>query len=104
MNDIVQDEISVAGEKPAVAQAVLMINQIYETLRKTCGQTSVQVKKSQHRYIIGPKGSHITEIMQKTGVAIAIPPQDDPSDMVILRGPQSNLQLASQLMQEKVFA
>jgi polyribonucleotide nucleotidyltransferase len=94
-------DIVVSGEKPGVHEAVRQVNAIYESLRKTCGQTSVAVKKSQHRYVIGPKGSAIAEVMQKTGVAVEVPAQDNASELITLRGPQANLQAALELVKER---
>eukprot|EP00047_Mylnosiga_fluctuans_P012927 m.28404 g.28404 ORF g.28404 m.28404 type:complete len:1218 (+) comp4552_c0_seq1:132-3785(+) len=96
-----KDDIVVSGEKPGVSVAVQQINAIYDQVRKTCGQTTVAVKKTQHRYVIGAKGANISEIMEKTGVAVEVPPADNASDQIILRGPHANLPAAVALVQEK---
>ena len=56
---------------------------------------SVEVKKSQHRYVIGPKGNSINEILSETGVYVEMPSSDSPSETITLRGPQEKLGLGN---------
>jgi hypothetical protein len=56
---------------------------------------SVEVKKSQHRYVIGPKGNSINEILSETGVYVEMPASDSPSETITLRGPQEKLGLGA---------
>ena len=58
---------------------------------KKCALVSVEVPKSQHKYVIGPRGSTIAEILQETGVSVEMPPPDSPKDTITLRGPQDKL-------------
>lgn len=51
----------------------------------------MEVKKSQHKYVIGPKGNTLQEILDKTGVSVEIPPSDSSSETVILRGEPDRL-------------
>lgn len=52
---------------------------------------AVEVKKSQHKYVIGPKGNTLQEILDRTGVSVEIPPPDSSSETVILRGEPDRL-------------
>lgn len=52
---------------------------------------SVEVKKSQHKYIIGPKGNTLQEILETTGVSVEMPPLDSGSETIILRGEPDKL-------------
>ena len=54
---------------------------------------SVEVKKSQHRYVIGPKGNSINEILSETGVYVEMPSSESTSETITLRGPQEKLGL-----------
>lgn len=54
---------------------------------------SVEVPKSQHKYVIGPKGATIAEILQLTGVSVEMPPGDSGTGTITLRGPQNKLGL-----------
>ena len=60
---------------------------------KKAATVSVEVKKSQHKYVIGPKGNAINEILQDTGVFVEMPSTDSSSETITLRGPQEKLGL-----------
>ena len=51
----------------------------------------MEVKKSQHKYVIGPKGNSINEILAETGVFVEMPSSDSTSETITLRGPQDKL-------------
>ena len=70
-------------------------------MEKKCSHISVEVKKSQHRYVIGPKGNSINEILAETGVFVEMPPNDNPSETITLRGPQAKLGMALNKVYEK---
>uniref|UniRef100_A0AAQ4P645 Vigilin n=1 Tax=Gasterosteus aculeatus aculeatus TaxID=481459 RepID=A0AAQ4P645_GASAC len=84
-------EIVITGEKEQVALAVTMIKKVYEEKKKNATTIAVEVKKSQHKYVIGPKGNTLQEILEKTGVSVEIPPSDSSSETVILRGEPDRL-------------
>uniref|UniRef100_A0A671R3D7 High density lipoprotein-binding protein n=1 Tax=Sinocyclocheilus anshuiensis TaxID=1608454 RepID=A0A671R3D7_9TELE len=58
---------------------------LHKQKRKTT-TISVEVKKSQHKYIVGPKGNTLQEILENTGVSVEMPPLDSASETIILRG------------------
>ncbi|KAM9031539.1 vigilin [Antechinus flavipes] len=84
-------EIVFTGEKEQLAQAVARIKKIYEEKKKKTTTIAVEVKKSQHKYVIGPKGNSLQEILERTGVSVEIPPTDSSSETVILRGEPEKL-------------
>ncbi|XP_063043229.1 vigilin isoform X2 [Engraulis encrasicolus] len=86
-----KDEIVITGEKEAVALAVARIRAIYDDKKRKTTTISVEVKKSQHKYIIGPKGNTLQEIMESTGVSVEMPPLDSGSETIILRGEPDKL-------------
>uniref|UniRef100_A0A4W3IMA2 Vigilin n=1 Tax=Callorhinchus milii TaxID=7868 RepID=A0A4W3IMA2_CALMI len=86
-----KNEIVITGEKEQVAQAVTRIKRIYEEKKKKTTTIAVEVKKSQHKYVIGPKGNSLQEILERTGVSVEIPPSDSNSETVILRGEPDKL-------------
>ena len=59
--------------------------------KKNTTTIAVEVKKSQHKYVIGPKGNTLQEILEKTGVSVEIPPSDSTLETVILRGEPDRL-------------
>ena len=61
----------------------------------------MEVKKSQHRYVIGPRGNAINEILAETGVFVEMPSNADESETITLRGPQEKLGLALTKVYEK---
>merc|ERR1719342_894121 len=66
-----------------------------------CSTIQVEVKKSQHRYVIGPRGNAINEILAETGVFVEMPSNADESETITLRGPQEKLGLALTKVYEK---
>ncbi|ESN93673.1 hypothetical protein HELRODRAFT_180768 [Helobdella robusta] len=89
-----KDEIYVSGGKENVATAIEDIKRIYEEKKRTCKTISVEVPKSQHKYIIGSHGNHINEIFKETGVYIEIPPPNSLSSTITLRGDSDKLGVA----------
>lgn len=86
-----KDEIVITGEKEAVALALSRIRAIYDDKKRKTTTISVEVKKSQHKYIIGPKGNTLQEILEATGVSVEMPPLDSASETIILRGEPDKL-------------
>lgn len=74
-----------------------------EKIRR-CTVVHVEVKKQQHRYVIGPKGQILQEILKQTGVSIEVPPSDNPSETITLRGEQEKLGPALTLLYEKAHS
>jgi ribosomal protein S3 len=81
-----------------------ILNQIsvffYLQKRKTT-TVSIEVRKSQHKYVIGPKGGTIQEILSLTGVAVEIPPAESDSETITLRGDPDKLGVALTHVYEK---
>lgn len=89
---VMRDEIIITGEKESVLQAKARIEKIHKEMEKKCTSVvAVEVARSQHKYIIGPRGATIQEILQLTGVSVEMPPSDSNTDTVTLRGPQEKL-------------
>uniref|UniRef100_A0AAR2KI23 Vigilin n=1 Tax=Pygocentrus nattereri TaxID=42514 RepID=A0AAR2KI23_PYGNA len=88
---LLKEEIVITGEKEAVAMAIARIRAIYEEKKRKTTTISVEVKKSQHKYIVGPKGNTLHEIMESTGVSVEMPPLDSGSETIILRGEPDKL-------------
>jgi len=96
-------ELSISGEKEGVALAKERIMAIYKDMERRCATVSVEVAKPQHRFIVGPRGSGIQEILQKTGVSVEMPAADSGPGQgtITLRGPQTQLGLALNMVYEK---
>ncbi|XP_055610576.1 vigilin isoform X2 [Uranotaenia lowii] len=96
-----KDEITIIGEKEGVLQAKARIEAISKEMEKKCTSVSVEVPRAQHKYIVGPKGSTIQEILAMTGVSVEMPASDAPNDTVTLRGPQDKLGNALTVVYQK---
>ncbi|EDW01860.1 GH21672 [Drosophila grimshawi] len=96
-----KEDIIISGEKDAVAAAKAKVEAIYKEMEKKCSTVSVEVAKPQHRYVIGPKGSTIAEILQLTGVSVEMPPNDSTLETITLRGPQVALGNALTVVYQK---
>ena len=51
----------------------------------------MEVRKSQHKYIVGPRGVVLQDILHSTGVWVEVPALDCDSATITLRGPQEKL-------------
>lgn len=99
-----KNEISITGEDLAVAAAKEAILSLVQEKKKKTKTIHVEVKKQQHRYVIGPKGQTLQEILKQTGVSIEMPPLDNPSETITLRGEQEKLGPALTLLYEKAHS
>jgi len=96
-----KDEMTVAGEKDSVQKAVKIIMDIYKDKEKRTKTVSVEVKKTQHKYVNGPRGAGIQEILRVTGVSIEMPPTNGNNETITLRGDPDKLGNALTLLYEK---
>jgi polyribonucleotide nucleotidyltransferase len=62
------------------------------------------VRKSQHKYIVGPKGHTIQEIFAQTGVSVEMPSSDSNTETITLRGEQDKLGPALKVLYEKAHS
>ncbi|GFT00341.1 vigilin [Nephila pilipes] len=53
---VMEDELTIARVKEAVAKAKARIQNIYEKRKRNCQSASVEVPKIQYKYITGPLG------------------------------------------------
>lgn len=98
---VMKDELTIAGEKEGVAKAKEIIMKIYEDKKRKCQTVSVEVRKSQHKYVFGFRGGTLQEILAETGVSVEIPPLDSCHETITLRGEQDKLGPALTLVYAK---
>lgn len=98
------DIITIIGEKEAIAKVKDIIQKNYQEMEETYTAIPVEVKKSQHKLVVGPKGSNIAEIMNVHGVSVEVPPQDSETSTITLRGPSAKLGTALNLVYEKAHS
>ncbi|KAG0729485.1 Vigilin [Chionoecetes opilio] len=88
---VMKDELTIAGEKEGVMKCVDIITKKHKELERKCQTVSVEVRKSQHKYVIGPRRCNIAEILHDTGVSVEMPPSETTTETITLRGPQDKL-------------
>lgn len=98
---VMKDEIIITGETEGVQQAKARIEAIYKDMEKKCTSVGVEVPRAQHKYVIGPRGGTIQEILRITGVSVEMPASDAATDTIILRGPHDKLGNALATVYEK---
>jgi len=98
---VMKDELSLAGETEDVQAVKAKIMKLFKDIERKASTVSVEVKKSQHKYVIGPKGNSINEILAETGVFVEMPSSESVSETITLRGPQDKLGLALTKVYEK---
>ena len=59
--------------------------------KKSLRSASISVPKDRHRLLVGPKGNSLRNILQATGCAVAIPSEEDPTDVITVIGPEATL-------------
>lgn len=103
--------IVVTGEKEGVAEAKRTIVAIYNDCMANIKDTSMQVPKEQHKYILGRGGQTLQDMFESTGVWIEcscldsnhtkVPPHESDSETIKLLGEPGKLGKALSLVYEK---
>lgn len=99
-----KDEISITGERSAVLRAKERVVAIFEEKQKRTQTVSIEVKKPQHKYIVGPKGSTLNEIFEVTGVSVEMPSPDSTLETIVLRGEPDKLANALAVLYAKAHS
>ncbi|OMJ07515.1 Vigilin 1 [Smittium culicis] len=94
-------QIAISGEREAVAQIIARIDEIADDLRRNLRNIQISLPKRQHRFVIGPKGSNVSEILESTGCSVEVPSIADQSTNITIRGPQTSLMDAMTKVMEK---
>ena len=76
-------------------------SKFWKNKEKKCSTIQVEVKKLQHRDVIGPRGNAINKILAETGVIVKMLSNADESETITLRGTQEKLGLALTKVYEK---
>ncbi|KAI9348268.1 hypothetical protein DFJ73DRAFT_760901 [Zopfochytrium polystomum] len=98
------DEISIVGSKEAVRAVEEKVKSHLEELQRALQNATVTIKKKQQRFLIGPKGAAMQEILQESGCSVEVPAADDPSEEVRILGPASKLSAALGIIFQKANA
>lgn len=98
---VMKDDIVITGETEGVQLAKQRIESIHKEMEKKCTSVGVEVPRAQHKYVVGPRGTTIQEILRITGVSVEMPASDAATDTIILRGPHEKLGNALATVYEK---
>lgn len=93
--------IVVTGEKDGVHRAAAAIRAIFEEKQAIAKSVTCQVARAQHRYVIGQQRRGLAEILKETGVSVEVPPEEEDSDTLTLRGDPAKLGEALALVYAK---
>ena len=54
-------------------------------------EVEINVKKAQHRFVVGRRRGGLDEIFRETEVLVEIPNEESASDTITLRGPKEKI-------------
>jgi len=96
-----RDVITLQGERENVKKIINEMRDIISEVNRTTQSLMVTIPKRQHKYVIGPNGSHLQQLLEQIGCIVELPPLNDDSDAVTLRGPSESLVQSLSFVMEK---
>lgn len=96
--------ISITGDKEKVQAAKAALEKSYADIEKTSRTISISIPKRQHKYLYGKNGETLKEILSESGCTVELPPVEDPSENVTIRGPDAQLVNGLTVVMEKARA
>lgn len=75
--------IVVSGEREQVDLVIKLVQSIYDDFLRKTTKVEFELPKRQHRFL---DGHTLDEILSSTGSIVALPPANDPSEKVLVRG------------------
>lgn len=88
------EHITLTGHRDLVAEAREKIEVKYQQLKSTTAIVTMDVPRSQHRFLIGDRGEGIKSFLAETGCAIIVPPlRVEAGDSVAIRSERSKVGL-----------
>ncbi|GAA6042314.1 hypothetical protein JCM8097_003839, partial [Rhodosporidiobolus ruineniae] len=88
--------VQVSGDKETVKRVVDGLEAEVAELRATVRPVTFPLPKRQHRFLVGTATAD--QILQKTGCVVEIPPAENPTEDVVVRGPARDTVQAMQLI------
>jgi hypothetical protein len=96
--------ISISGDKEKVQLAKQALEKSYAGIENTSRTVAISIPKRQHKYLYGKNGETLKEILNESGCTVELPPLDDPSENVTIRGPDAELVKGLTCVMEKARA
>ncbi|KAH9810276.1 hypothetical protein DFH28DRAFT_986630 [Melampsora americana] len=75
--------IVVSGEREQVELVIKLVQSIYDDFLRKTTKVEFELPKRQHRFL---DGQTLDEILSSTGSIVVLPPANDPSEKVLVRG------------------
>ena len=96
--------ISVTGDKEKVQAAKTALENGYAAIEKNSRTVAISIPKRQHKYLYGKNGETLKEILNESGCTVELPPFEDASENVTIRGPDAQLVNGLTIVMEKARA
>lgn len=96
-----KEGILIQGNRENVKSLVAEMQHLVYEMNRTTQTLTVSIPKRQHKYVIGPKGSNLSDLLETTGCIVELPPPSDSSENVTVRGPGEKLVQALGFIMEK---
>ncbi|KAI8636061.1 hypothetical protein BD408DRAFT_426750 [Parasitella parasitica] len=96
--------ISITGDKEKIQLAKQALEKIYDNIANTSRTVAISIPKRQHKYLYGKNGETLKEILAESNCTVELPPFDDPSENVTIRGPEADLVKGLTVVMEKARA
>jgi predicted RNA-binding protein YlqC (UPF0109 family) len=79
--------ITLTGHRDIISSVREKIESLHQSLKRSTSSVTVDVPRSQHRFLIGDRGEGIKQLFAETGCAIIVPPLrvPDAGDSVVIR-------------------
>lgn len=96
--------ISITGDKEKVQSAKQALEKAYADIENTSRTVAISIPKRQHKYLYGKNGETLKEILVESNCTVELPPFEDPSENVTIRGPDADLVKGLTVVMEKARA
>ncbi|KAI8358469.1 hypothetical protein EDC96DRAFT_483484 [Choanephora cucurbitarum] len=96
--------ITISGDKEKIQQAKQALEAIYSDIEKNSRTIAISIPKRQHKYLYGKNGEILKEIWEEAGCTVELPPAEDSSENVTIRGLDADLVKGLTVVMEKARA
>ena len=89
-----KNEVVVRGKKEAAVACAAELKSFVAHKKEHCITLQINVDQKQQRFVIGNKGKNIQDVLRDTGVSVEVPSQEKNSNVIVLRGEQTQMGFA----------
>ena len=84
-------EVVIRGPEDAAKKCAIELRAFIKQKMEKCTKLDISVEPKQHRFVIGPKGRNIQDVLKATGVSVEVPLAEAKSSTITLRGEQAQM-------------